>query len=135
MKTVKKVPKGWEVIEEALASPNLAVITDYGVLPRIEKLPGVWIKEVASNLDLSVDYGIFEQPFPEHCYQSTTISLCVTRGQCEVNYDYGRSVWLEVGSTLTIPSGIYFLIKPSPRVEMFIACTPAWDGADVVNWP
>ena len=140
MKTVKskkqfknRLGKGY--VEEAPFSSEVAVYADYFNLESIEKLPGIWIKEVSTTLALSVDYGIFEDVFPEHCYLSTTIALCVTQGACDVDYDYGDTAFMLVGSTLVIPPGVYFRITPRPRVEMFIACTPAWDRADVVSFP
>jgi hypothetical protein len=124
--------RGFVEVDELGSDP--VIHADYQVLPRIEKLPGIWIKEVPTPLSISVDYGIFEEVFPEHCYQSTTIALCVTKGICAVMYDYGREAVLSSGSTLVIPPGVYFKIIPVGKVELFVVCTPAWDGADVENF-
>ncbi len=121
------------------APQDLPEVTDFELMDWVEKLPGIYIKEISRDPDIAVDFGRFTARYPMHEFQTIKEALHITAGRCRLIFLNGRELNLKVGQQVVIPPKTAFSLEPvsihrdlPAVVEMIIATTPAWFKEDIV---
>jgi hypothetical protein len=106
-------------------------LLDFNNMPWVEKMPGIQIKEGPGMAGMSYDLGWFTADYPMHRFRTTTMTLMVRDGACNIVFADGQEPRLQLGSRIIIPPMTWFSVVPATMVLLGIACTPCWNAADM----